>query len=212
MAARDCGAMPKGMLWLDGNSCSPGSKRQAEEIIHAKGGRYVDLAIMAPVHPAGVRVPVLVSGPHAAAATDLLLRLGMNARAVGPLVGQASAIKMLRSVVIKGLEAITTECLLAARDVGVDAEVLASLQASDPGIDWAARSAYNLERMTSHGRRRAAEMDEVVRFLAELGLPAEMALATTVWQDRLGALGLDLADVPAASRADLLLSALRPAR
>ena len=108
----------------------------------------------------------------------------------GPRVGDASTIKMLRSVMVKGLEALTAECLLAARRAGVEGAVLASLQASDPGFDWTARSAYNLERMMVHGRRRAAEMREVAATLRELGLPDRMAAATADWQAELGALGL----------------------
>ena len=207
-AAAD-GGMPSGLLWLDGNSCSPGAKQQAAARIEGAGGAYVDVAIMAPVHPQGLRVPLLLSGPHADAALTLLEGLGMNARVVGDRVGQASAVKMLRSVVVKGLEAVTAECLLAARASGVDDLVLTSLQASDPGWDWAGRSAYNLERMTSHGARRAAEMREVARFLGEIGLPADMAQATVLWQDRLGALDLDLGSVTPSDRVVVALGALR---
>lgn len=207
-AAEAAEGLPPGALWLDGNSCAPEAKRQAAGMIEARHGRYVDLAIMAPVHPQGIRVPLLVSGPHAEDAARILLRLGMRPRVVGTKVGQASAIKMLRSVVIKGLEALTAECLIAARAAGVAEEVLASLQASDPGFDWAARAAYNLERMASHGIRRAAEMREAARFLADLDLPNDMAAATVAWQDRLGALGLDLQDAAPGTRADLALAAL----
>ncbi|MBP1806343.1 NAD(P)-dependent oxidoreductase [Rubellimicrobium aerolatum] len=209
-AAEAAEGLAPGALWLDGNSCAPEAKRRAAQRIEARQGRYADVAIMAPVHPQGIRVPLLVSGPHAEEAAEFLRRLGMHPRVVGPQVGQASAIKMLRSVVIKGLEAITAECLVAARAAGVDAEVLASLQASDPGWDWAARGAYNLERMASHGLRRAAEMREVASFLADLGLPADMAGATVAWQERLGALGLDLHGAEPEARADLALAALRP--
>ena len=59
--------------------------------------------------------------------------LDMRPRVIGDKVGDASAIKMIRSVMIKGLEALTAECLLAARRAGVADAVLASLQNSDPG-------------------------------------------------------------------------------
>lgn len=197
-----------GALWLDGNSCAPDTKRKAAAVIHAAGGAYVDLAIMAPVHPRRHRTPGLIAGPHCARALDLAARLGMDWRAVGDQVGRASTIKMLRSIMIKGIEALTAECLLAARRAEVEGEVLASLQASDPGWNWRDRGAYNLERMLVHGARRAAEMEEVAATLRDLGLPDVMARATMDWQARLAALGLAGGPDDLADRADRILGHL----
>lgn len=208
-AAQECAAvLPQGALWLDGNSCSPGAKRQAAQAIEAAGGRYVDLAIMAPVYPKLHRTPLLIAGPHAGAAAVLLASLGMSAEVTGAAVGEASAIKMIRSVMIKGMEALTAECLLAARRAGVDGRILASLQASNPGIDWPHQAAYNLERMMVHGRRRAAEMREVAATLQELGLPSALATATADWQQRIGDLALPAGEDGFAARADAVLSGL----
>lgn len=201
-------ALAPGTLWLDGNSCAPDTKRAAAAVIGAAGGRYVDLAIMAPVHPLRHRVPVLLSGPDAEAAARLLAALDMRPRVVGDRVGQASAIKMLRSVMIKGFEALTAECLLAARRAGVEAEVIASLESSDPGFGGATRAAYNLERMMVHGGRRAAEMREVAATVAALGLPPRMSQAAAEWQDRIGAAGAEPGAADLASRADRLLARL----
>nr|WP_245197618.1 DUF1932 domain-containing protein [Jiella mangrovi] len=116
---------------------------------------------------------------------------------------------------IKGFEALTAECILAARRAGVEAKVLASLQASDPGFDWQARSSYNLERMAAHGNRRAAEMEEVEKTVAALGLPPRMSAAIAAWQRQIGGLGVAFEDAgPAngdhglAARADALLNRL----
>ncbi|HHZ07439.1 MAG TPA: NAD(P)-dependent oxidoreductase [Rhizobiales bacterium] len=198
----------KGAFWLDGNSCSPGSKRSAAALIDGAGGRYVDMAIMAPVHPALHRTASLLSGPHAEAAQPVLAGLDMNVRVAGPGVGDASSIKMLRSVMIKGFEALTAECLLAAHRAGVEEAVLASLQASDPGWDWKRRGAYNLERMLVHGARRAAEMREAAATLRELGLPDRMAAATAAWQDEIATLGLPGGKNDLADRARRILSRL----
>lgn len=176
-------------LWLDGNSCSPGTKRRAAEVIEAAGGCYVDMAIMSPILPGRHLSPMLLAGAAAGEAAARLSSLGMQVSVAGPDVGDASSIKMLRSVMIKGLEALTAECLLAARRAGVEDAVLASLQRSDPGINWAERSSYNLERMRHHGVRRAAEMREVAATLRELGLPDRLAVATTEWQNQVGASG-----------------------
>lgn len=197
-----------GTYWFDGNSCAPGSKRAAAEQIEAAGGRYVDMAIMAPVHPRLHRTPVLLAGPHAEPAAALLAALDMAPKIAGATVGEASAIKMIRSVMVKGLEALTAECFLAARRAGVDAAVLGSLMASDPGIDWPARGAYNLERMMVHGARRAAEMTEVAATLRELGLPDRMAAATVAWQADIAALGLEAGEADLAARSDRILAGL----
>lgn len=198
--------LPEGALWFDSNSCSPGSKRTAAEIVSKAGGHYIDMAIMAPIHPRRHQTPVLLSGPHAAEGLALLQDLDMSARIAGDQVGQASAIKMLRSVIIKGLEALTAESFLAARRAGVEDAVLASLQASDPGIDWQARGAYNLERMLVHGARRAAEMNEVAATLRELGISDRMASATADWQAALAALDLAPGEDRLDDRADAILA------
>jgi 3-hydroxyisobutyrate dehydrogenase-like beta-hydroxyacid dehydrogenase len=210
LAAAEAAAphLATGALWLDGNSCSPGTKRAAAAAVEKAGGRYVDMAIMAPVHPALHRTAALLSGPHADDAQTVLSGLDMNVRIAGRQVGDASSIKMLRSVIIKGFEALTAECLLAAHRAGVEEAVLASLQASDPGWDWAKRGAYNLERMLVHGGRRAAEMREAAATLRELGLPDRMAAATAAWQDELAALDLPAGADDLAGRAGRILSRL----
>jgi len=213
VAAQDCAAhIATGTWWYDCNSCSPGTKRQASDLIEAAGGIYVDVAVMAPVHPKRHRTPLLVSGPGAVNAMSLLEALDMQPRHAGGTVGQASAIKMFRSVMIKGLEALTAECLLAARRAGVEAEVLNSLQASDPGIDWGKRSAYNLERMMVHGGRRAAEMREVARTVTEQGLPSRMSDAITDWQAQIAGLGLAGGSADLRERADRILNAILPGK
>lgn len=165
---------------------------------------------MAPVHPALHRTPMLVSGPHAGDALAVLGGLGMEATAVAGGVGAASSIKMMRSIMIKGLEALVAECMLSARLAGVEAPVLASLDKSFPGFGWVERSAYMLERAMTHGVRRAAEMREVAATVAELGLDANMARATVAWQQALGDLRLDATQIGTSldARADAILAAL----
>jgi 3-hydroxyisobutyrate dehydrogenase-like beta-hydroxyacid dehydrogenase len=180
-----------GAFWCDCNSCAPSSKRQAAEVIEAAGGRYVDVAVMAPVHPKRNLTPLLISGDHAETVRPILESLPMAPRVVAGEVGASSSIKMIRSVMVKGLEALTAECVLAAVAAGVEDEVLGSLMRSHPGTDWRGRAVYNLERMMRHGARRAAEMEEVAKTLTDLGLPDDMAHATVGWQRRLSEADLD---------------------
>lgn len=204
-AAQD---LPAGALWLDCNSCASETKRQAAEVIESAGGRYVDVAIMAAVHPNRHKVPLLVAGPHAADAREILLALEMCPEIAGAAVGQASAVKMIRSVMVKGLEALTAECLLAARRAGVEDRVLASLQVSHPNVDWRAAGVYNLERMMVHGARRAAEMREVAATVAALGLPNPMSAATAQWQDEIARQGADPGEDDLTARLDRILATL----
>lgn len=181
--------LPEGALWCDLNSVSPDTKRQAATVIEAVGVRYVDVAVMAPVEK-GLAVPLLVSGPHALAAQPLLEALGFtNVRVVGDEVGRASAIKMIRSVMVKGIEALSDECVAAAKAAGVLDEVAASLDASEKQIGWAERFAYNLERMETHGLRRAAEMREVAATLRGLGVDPIMSEGTVKRQHAAGTQG-----------------------
>lgn len=182
-------AIAPGALFCDGNSVAPATKRAAARAIEAAGGRYVDVAIMAPVQPARLRVPLLLSGPDADAGAAALAALGFRPRVVGAEVGDASAIKMIRSVMVKGMEALSAECILAATRAGVADEVVASLDASWREEPWARRLDYNLDRMLAHGTRRAAEMEEVVRTLDALGTGSAMTRGTVERQRALGAIG-----------------------
>jgi len=190
-AARDYAPLlPKGALWCDMNSVAPDTKRAAAEAVEAAGGSYVDVAVMAPVDK-GLAVPLLLAGPRADAARHMLEKLGFtSSRVVGEEVGRASAIKMVRSVMVKGLEALSSECAAAADAAGVFDEVMASLDASEKPLPWAERIAYNRERMTTHGRRRAAEMEESAKTLLGLGVEPVMTRGTVLLQRRAGEAGV----------------------
>jgi 3-hydroxyisobutyrate dehydrogenase-like beta-hydroxyacid dehydrogenase len=174
--------LPDGALWCDMNSVAPDTKRAAAQIIRSHGGRYVDVAVMAPVDK-GMAVPLLLSGPQALAARPLLAALGFsNITIVGEELGRASAIKMIRSVMVKGIEALSWECATAAEAAGVFDEVMASLDASETPLGCAGKVAYTRERMVTHGLRRAAEMEESAKTLQGLGVDPVMTRGTVVRQ------------------------------
>ena len=177
-------------LYLDLNSVAPSTKQAAARAIEAAGGHYVDVAVMSPVQPAALNVPLLLSGSQALLAKDRLAALGFNKlRVIDGPVGRASSIKMIRSVMVKGLEALSAECVLAATKAGVLDEVLTSLDASWSEVAWSDRANYNLDRMLVHGSRRSAEMAEVVKTLDDLGTGSDMSRGTVVRQAVIGALG-----------------------
>lgn len=184
-------AIPRDAIYCDLNSVAPQTKRAAAAMIEENGGLYADVAVMAPVLPARNFTPLLVSGPHKTAAARALRELGftMVEGMDGPL-GSASAIKMIRSIMVKGVEALSLECMLAAHAAGVMYPVIASLDASWQGAECEKRADYNIERMMAHGLRRAAELEEVVKTLDELGTGSAMTKAAAERQRAIGSLRL----------------------
>ena len=177
--------------YLDINSVSPGRKQETARLLNATA-RYVDVAILAPIHPKRHQTPLLLAGPHAHAVLPLLVdELEMQGAIASDQVGAAAALKMIRSVMIKGIEALTAECFLAAERAGIVEEVAASLKNNYPTLDWGKVIEYNLERMASHGIRRADEMEQVAATLNELGVAPLMANGTVARQRQMGELGKD---------------------
>ncbi len=177
-------------FYLDVNSVSPGRKQATEKLLGNRA-RYIDVAILSPIHPARHKSPLLLAGPHVETAAPIFAALGMRTTVAGTATGAAAAIKMVRGVMIKGIEALTMECFVAAERAGIVKEVAESLKNNYPTLDWQRIVAYNLERMASHGERRAAEMEEVATTLRELCVDPQMVEATVARQREMGAIGKD---------------------
>ena len=178
VAAACAPALKKGAWFLDFNSASPGAKGRAAGLIDGAGGRYVEGAVMTSLPPYRIKVPLLLGGPNARALEPLLNELGFNARVTSDQLGVASAVKMCRSVMIKGLEAMVIESFTTARAYGVEDAVLASLAETFPGIDWEKQGAYFFQRVIEHGRRRSEEVREVAETVREIGLTPWSAQGT----------------------------------
>ena len=170
--------LASGAFFLDFNSASPGAKIRAAELVDGAGGRYVEGAVMTSVPPYRIRVPLLLGGPHAPALQPRLNALGFAARVASERLGVASATKMCRSVMIKGLEAMVIESFTTARHYGVEDAVIASLVETFPGIDWEKQAAYFFQRVIEHGRRRSEEVREVAVTVQEAGLTPWSAAGT----------------------------------
>jgi 3-hydroxyisobutyrate dehydrogenase-like beta-hydroxyacid dehydrogenase len=173
-----------GQIFLDVNSAAPSTKQRAARHVEAAGAHYVEGAVMAPVLRPGLKVPILAGGPRAAETAELLNGLGMNLTPVSTEHGIASAMKLCRSIVIKGLEALMVDCAAASEAWGVKDPVFASLAATFPSIDWHALAADMRERVATHGLRRSAEMREAGEMLAALGMSPGLANAVADAQQR----------------------------
>ena len=167
-----------GAWFLDVNSASPGTKIKAAGLIDGAGGRYVEGAVMTSIPPYRIRVPLLLGGVGAAELAPLLNQLGFEAKVASEKLGVASATKMCRSVMIKGLEAMVIESFTAARAHGVEDAVIASLHETFPSIDWEQQGSYFFQRVIEHGRRRSEEVREVAATVREAGLTPWSAQGT----------------------------------
>jgi 3-hydroxyisobutyrate dehydrogenase-like beta-hydroxyacid dehydrogenase len=189
--AQACAPAVKRDAWfLDFNSASPGAKQRAADLIDGGGGRYVEGAVMTSIPPKRIKVPLLLGGAGAAELAPLLVQLGFDAKVASAELGIASAVKMCRSIMIKGMEAMVIEAFTTARGYGVEDAVLASLKETFPGIDWEKQGAYFFQRVIEHGRRRSEEVREVAETVREIGLSPWSAQGTAERQGWIA----DLAD------------------
>jgi len=170
-------------LYVDINSISPNLKQQIDGLIRASGAGFVEAAVMAPVPSYGHRVPMLLGGASASKLANALSPFGMRFDIVSESVGMAVAVKMCRSIVVKGLEALLFECVMGASKYGAEDRVFASLRESFPGMDWEKLTNYVVGRVVVHGQRRAREMEEVAETLRSSGVEPIMAEATARFQD-----------------------------
>jgi 3-hydroxyisobutyrate dehydrogenase len=190
-AAKDMARFLKARhIYADLNSVSPAMKQEIGAVIQATGAGFVEAAIMSPVPPYGHRAPMLLGGAAAERFVELFAPFGMRLEAIGDQIGRAAAIKMCRSVVVKGLEALLVECALAADRYGADERVFASLNESFPGLDWKKLADYMVGRVVVHGERRAHEMEEVAETLRAIGIDPIMAEAAARRQRATAELGL----------------------
>jgi 3-hydroxyisobutyrate dehydrogenase-like beta-hydroxyacid dehydrogenase len=210
-AAREAAAsLPPGAYYFDLNSVAPATKRAAAAVIAAAGGRYVEAAVMSPIAPKRIASPMLIGGKHGASFEPIARALGFTGiRIFDAHVGRASAAKMCRSVMIKGLEALLTEGLLAARHHGVEATVLESLRDLLPAADWQRIANYMIGRSQQHGRRRAEEMREAALAVGEAGVEPLMSLACATRQDWAAAHPSAGEPEDLAERLDSLLESIR---
>lgn len=205
-------ALSPGQFYFDINSVSAGRKLAAAELVEERGARYVDMAVMAPVHPRGHATPTLLAGRLEKPLLERLAALGFAFDHVGDEIGTAATIKMVRSMFVKGMEAVTVQALLAARAAGCYERVHASLEKSFPGFGWPEFGRYQLERVATHGVRRAAEMRESAATMRELGFAAggELGDAVAALQEEIGRLGLSIAqEGDLRAGLDLVIAAMR---
>jgi 3-hydroxyisobutyrate dehydrogenase-like beta-hydroxyacid dehydrogenase len=182
-ARQNVGWLEARHIYADLNSVAPQTKREISGIVGTSPAQFVEAAIMAPVKPLGHQTPILLNGVGAETLINRLDPLGMRLEAMSGEIGSAAAVKMFRSIIVKGMEALIFECVLGASAYGAAERVFASLDESFPGLDFHALADYMIGRVVVHGERRAREMEEVAATLRSVGVNPIMAQATAQRQD-----------------------------
>ncbi len=172
-----------GHLYADLNSVSPDLKRAIGQTIESSGARFVEIAIMSPVPPHMHRVPMFLGGEHAGELVEKLRPFGMNLEIISDRIGAASATKMCRSIIVKGMEALLLECVLGAVPYGADERVFSTLEETMPGMNWKRLASYMVGRVIEHGERRARELEEVAVTLRAIGVEPVMTEAIVKRQE-----------------------------
>jgi 3-hydroxyisobutyrate dehydrogenase-like beta-hydroxyacid dehydrogenase len=164
--------------YVDFNSISPGLKRKVAAAIAPSGARFVEASVMSNVPGHGHRVPMLLGGASAQDFMALIAPLDFNVTFVQQEIGLASATKMVRSIMMKGMEALYLECMRAASHFGIEQDVLDSVDESIAGRNWTQNCDRVMPRTVIHAKRRADEMSQVAETLREIGIDPLMAEAT----------------------------------
>lgn len=176
--------------YLDLVSATPAVKLRIAENLSRNGVGVADGGIMSsPLHD-GHRILIKVSGPAAQAFSDSLGPWGMRIEIVGQTLGAATGIKILRSVVMKGLEALLHECAVGSERYGIRAEVLETISEFMDERPFAETAKFLLRSGVIHAGRRAGEAAMATEALAEAGVDAVMTRATAQTLRTIADLGL----------------------
>lgn len=180
-----------GKIYCDMNSISPETTAEIQQAISTSGADFVKIAIMAGIPDRGFEVPLLAGGVKAEEVTTILSDLGLFIRPIGSDPRKPAAIKILRSVCLKGIVALAYEMVRGAEKYGVVDQVLDSAsevmsRESFKKImgDWLASTAI-------HARRRAKEMEEAIETLEEAGINPIMSIGTKEVFEEIAGFGLD---------------------
>ncbi len=164
-------------LYIDVNTSSPNVKETVAEIVEKTGAAFVDAAMMGAIPAFLHKVPILASGGGATRFLECMQPYGMNISVIGVKAGQASAIKMFRSVFMKGILSLFLEMLTATHRYGVDELVLDSIAESLDGVPFRETARLQMTKGVVNAERMAHEMEDVIATLEEMGVPAGMSRA-----------------------------------
>lgn len=176
-------------LFVDFASTTPKVKQTVGAVLKESGVQIADASIMGTPHTDGHRLPILASGPAAQAFLDVMNPWGLKIEYVAGELGAASGIKIMRSVIAKGLEALLVECMLGARRYGIDQAVLASFDKFMATRSFTSMANFLITTGSIHAERRSHEAEMSADALIEAGVDPIMTRATVerlAWVNDLG--------------------------
>lgn len=165
-------------LFCDLTTNRPAAKEALGQAFEQRGALYVDASVMGAVPLYQHKTPTLVSGNGANQMIQRLTPLGMNLTYVGAEAGRAVKIKLTRSVFVKGVEALTLEMLMTARQLGIEEEIISGIEASFQNLGFRKFCGQLVTSGVQHDERRALEAKECQTLEDELGLNSIMMEAT----------------------------------
>lgn len=166
LAKRAAELLDEDALYVDLSAASVSDKEAGAEAVGEAGGRYVDGAVLGTVALPGAGLPIAASGPGAHEWRDLARCEGLSVDVLEGPAGRATQLKLLRSVYMKGRDALVVETLLAARRCGLEKQVVASIEGPGERVPFAELADRVLRSLAIHAARRADELDgsgEVLR-------------------------------------------------
>jgi 3-hydroxyisobutyrate dehydrogenase-like beta-hydroxyacid dehydrogenase len=168
--------LKKGAHYLD--LCTVTGKMSNEDraAIESGNGRYVDVAVMGGFFKSGIKAPMLVAGADTEPVVAWMNANGFVATYLGPKPGSASSVKMLRSVIMKGIEALAVEAFVAAERQGILEEVMGCMGDVD-AVTFSGQLAMLAQTHVVHAERRWEEMGLVAQTLRETGVDPLMTTA-----------------------------------
>lgn len=167
-----------GIMYVDVAASSPQVKRDIWETIRDSGASFVDAAMMGPLALYQQKVPILASGTGAKRFLELMTPYGMAIEYVSEAPGEATGIKLVRSIFMKGLAALELEMLEAACRMKVDHLVLDSLAVTMDSLSFKKQLNRLITGTSVHAERRAHEMENVIEMLESVGVAPSMSRAT----------------------------------
>jgi 3-hydroxyisobutyrate dehydrogenase-like beta-hydroxyacid dehydrogenase len=170
-----------GTLYVDFNSIAGQTAQAVAEIVEGRGARFVDAAVMGPVPLQKLKVPIWLSGTAAHEFDDLARRQGLNTTVVSERAGDASALKMLWSVMTKGTIGLYAESLVAAHRLGLLQPMLDMIAREYGATGTSAMILRMLGSTAASGDRRLGEMEEARKTLEAAGVPSWTVAATAKW-------------------------------
>jgi 3-hydroxyisobutyrate dehydrogenase-like beta-hydroxyacid dehydrogenase len=180
----------RGACFADLTAAAPDPKERAARTAAARGVLYADGAVLGTVAASGHEVPIAAAGSGAEQLRDLTAGAGMSVEAIGGEAGRAAQLKLIRSVYMKGRDALVLEMMVAARRHGLEDEVARSIAGPGEGVPFTQLAERVLRALAIHADRRADELDASAALLREVGVEPLVTEASSERLRRLAALGL----------------------